>query len=48
VAQMISANLGTRIFHVTVSGFDDHAAEVYTHANLLRHWAIAYRPFTPT
>jgi len=36
VAQMISANLGTRIFHVTVSGFDDHVAEVYTHANLLK------------
>ncbi len=36
VAQIISANLGTRIFHVTVSGFDDHVAEVYTHANLLK------------
>jgi uncharacterized protein (DUF1501 family) len=36
VAQMIAANLGTRVFHVTLGGFDDHAAEVYTHAALLK------------
>jgi uncharacterized protein (DUF1501 family) len=35
VAQMISSNLGTRIFHVTLGGFDDHVAEVLTHANLM-------------
>lgn len=35
IAQMISSNLGTRIFHVTLGGFDDHVAEVYTHANLM-------------
>jgi uncharacterized protein (DUF1501 family) len=37
VSQMISANLGTRIFHVTLGGFDDHVAEVYTHANLMKY-----------
>lgn len=37
VAQIISANLGTRIFHVTLGGFDDHVAEVYTHANLMKY-----------
>jgi uncharacterized protein (DUF1501 family) len=37
VAQIISANLGTRIFHVQVGGFDDHAAEVFTHANLMKY-----------
>lgn len=36
VAQMISSNLGTRIFHVTLGGFDDHVAEVLTHANLMK------------
>jgi uncharacterized protein (DUF1501 family) len=36
VAQIISSGLGTRIFHVTLGGFDDHAAEVYTHATLLK------------
>ncbi|HLJ69157.1 MAG TPA: DUF1501 domain-containing protein [Chloroflexota bacterium] len=36
VAQLIVANLGTRIFHVTLNGFDDHAAEVFTHAALLK------------
>ncbi|HEX6510073.1 MAG TPA: DUF1501 domain-containing protein [Chloroflexota bacterium] len=37
VAQMISANLGTRVFHVSLNGFDDHVAEVFTHANLLKY-----------
>jgi uncharacterized protein (DUF1501 family) len=36
-AQMISANLGTRVFHVTLGGFDDHVAEVFTHANLMKY-----------
>ncbi|GAC1469627.1 MAG: DUF1501 domain-containing protein [Chloroflexota bacterium] len=37
VAQIIASGLGTRIFHVTLGGFDDHVAEVYTHANLLKY-----------
>lgn len=36
VAQIIATGLGTRIFHVSLGGFDDHAAEVYTHANLMK------------
>lgn len=35
VSQLIAANLGTRVFHVTLGGFDDHAAEVFTHAHLM-------------
>lgn len=35
VSQLIAADLGTQVFHVTVGGFDDHAAEVYTHARLM-------------
>jgi uncharacterized protein (DUF1501 family) len=36
VSRIISANLGTRVFHVTINGFDDHVAEVYQHAQLLK------------
>lgn len=36
VAQIISSGLGTRIFHVSLGGFDDHVAEVYTHAVLMK------------
>jgi uncharacterized protein (DUF1501 family) len=36
VAQIISAGLGARVFHVSLGGFDDHAAEVNTHANLMK------------
>jgi uncharacterized protein (DUF1501 family) len=36
VSQLIAANLGTRIFHVSLGGFDDHAAEVNQHARLMQ------------
>lgn len=36
VSQIIASGLGTRIFHVTLGGFDDHAAEVYTHQRLMQ------------
>jgi uncharacterized protein (DUF1501 family) len=36
VSQIIASNLGTRVFHVSLNGFDDHVAEVYTHANLMK------------
>lgn len=36
VAQIISADLGARVFHVTLGGFDDHAAEVLQHSNLMK------------
>lgn len=35
VSQLISANLGTRVFHLTLGSFDDHANEKYAHARLL-------------
>jgi uncharacterized protein (DUF1501 family) len=37
VAQLIAGDLGARIFHVSLGGFDDHVAEVYTHANLMKY-----------
>jgi len=36
VAQLIHANLGTRVFWVEQDGYDDHAAEAVDHAKLLR------------
>ncbi len=45
VAQIISANLGTRIFHVTLGGFDDHVAEVYTHATLMKYLGDSLNAF---
>ncbi len=35
VAQMISANLGTRVFYVSLGGFDTHSNQKPAHANLL-------------
>ena len=35
IAQLISGNLGTRIFYITASGYDTHYAERQTHAQLL-------------
>lgn len=37
VSQIIVSGLGTRIFHVTLGGFDDHVAEVLTHSNLMKY-----------
>jgi uncharacterized protein (DUF1501 family) len=45
VAQVISANLGTRVFHVSVGGFDDHVAEVNTHAHLLQYFGDSVAAF---
>ena len=35
VAQMIAANLGTRVFYVSMGGFDMHSNQKPAHANLL-------------
>ncbi|MFN8524146.1 MAG: DUF1501 domain-containing protein [Chloroflexota bacterium] len=35
VAQMIGADLGTRVFYVSLGGFDTHANQKQAHANLL-------------
>src|SRR5262249_2642548 len=34
-AQLIDAGLGARIFYVSIDGFDTHANQLNTHANLL-------------
>jgi uncharacterized protein (DUF1501 family) len=35
IARLISADLGTRIFHITIGGFDTHAAQAGTQQRLL-------------
>jgi uncharacterized protein (DUF1501 family) len=44
-AQLIDANLGARIFYVQIDGFDTHANQLTTHANLLRQVSDAMTAF---
>lgn len=45
VAQLIDANLGGRIFYVTIDGFDTHANQAETHQNLLQEVSGAMTAF---
>jgi uncharacterized protein (DUF1501 family) len=45
VAQMIAADMGTRIFYVSTGGFDTHANQKNTHANLLKQVSDALDAF---
>ena len=38
-AQLIDADLGARIFYVSIDGFDTHANQLQVHGNLLRQLA---------
>jgi uncharacterized protein (DUF1501 family) len=44
-AQLIDAGLGARIFYVSIDGFDTHAAQAATHANLLTQVSGAMTAF---
>ena len=44
-AQLIDADLGARIFYVSIEGFDNHAAQAATHANLLTQVSGAMTAF---
>jgi len=44
-AQLIDADLGARIFYVSIDGFDTHANQVTTHGNLLRELSDAMTAF---
>ncbi|MCR9292342.1 MAG: DUF1501 domain-containing protein, partial [bacterium] len=41
VALLIDAGLSTRVYYVELDGFDTHAAQLETHAILLRDWSQA-------
>ena len=45
VAQLIAANLGTRLYYVQISGFDTHSAEAATHARLLNGFSESVDAF---
>jgi uncharacterized protein (DUF1501 family) len=44
-AQLIDANLGARIFYVSIDGFDTHANQLASHANLLQQVSGAMTAF---
>jgi uncharacterized protein (DUF1501 family) len=44
-AQLIDADLGARIFYVSLDGFDTHANQLATHANLLQQLSSAMTAF---
>ncbi|MCH8044875.1 MAG: DUF1501 domain-containing protein [Planctomycetes bacterium] len=46
VAQLIDADLGTRVYYVTLNGFDTHAAQNNAHAALLGELAGALTAFS--
>lgn len=45
IARLIRGGLGTQIYHVTLGGFDTHAAQADMHANLLEQVAGAMGSF---
>jgi len=45
IAQLIDSGLGTRIFYVSLDGFDTHANQIPAHANLLRELGDAVKAF---
>lgn len=45
IAKLLSADLGTRIFHVTIGGFDTHAGQANTHNTLLKTVAEGIEAF---
>ena len=44
-AQLIDAGIGARIFYVSIDGFDTHASQLESHANLLREVSDAMTAF---
>jgi uncharacterized protein (DUF1501 family) len=45
VAQLIKAGLGTSIYYTELGGFDTHANQQFTHANLLRELGDSVKAF---
>ncbi len=48
VARMIAADLPTRIYYVSMGGFDTHSGQAGRHQNLLRQFGDAMRDFVHT
>ena len=45
VSRLLKADLGTRVFYTTQGGYDTHATQQFTHANLLSEFAGAVAAF---
>ncbi len=45
IAKILSADLGTRVFHITLGGFDTHAGQARTHNMLLKTVAEGVQAF---
>jgi uncharacterized protein (DUF1501 family) len=45
ISRLILAGLSTRVYYVTLDGFDTHAQQAVAHAGLLRHWSDALDAF---
>ncbi|MCA9262811.1 MAG: DUF1501 domain-containing protein [Planctomycetales bacterium] len=45
IAQLIDAGLATRVYYVTLDGFDTHAQQAAAHEALLRQWSEAVTSF---
>jgi uncharacterized protein (DUF1501 family) len=45
IAQLIDAGLGTRIYYVSLAGFDTHANQAQSHSNLLRELSESLSAF---
>jgi len=45
ISQLIKADCGARVYYATQPGYDTHAAQEYTHANLLRELSSALKAF---
>jgi uncharacterized protein (DUF1501 family) len=45
IARLLQADLGARVYYTAQSGYDTHADQQYTHANLLAEFAAAVAAF---
>ncbi len=45
ISRLILAGLSTRVYYITLDGFDTHAQQAVAHAGLLRHWGDALDAF---
>jgi uncharacterized protein (DUF1501 family) len=45
ISRLILAGLSTRVYYITLDGFDTHSQQAVAHAGLLRHWSDALDAF---
>ena len=41
ISRLILAGLSTKVYYVTLDGFDTHSQQTFSHSSLLRHWSDA-------